>query len=67
MIIMANEYCHDGYCDLSPKEVKESSKTMPVNDQLSIIGLSLFLAVISGLLVWYGAAHGIYVDPASLQ
>ena len=64
---MDNVYCHEEYCGLSHKEVKENSKEIAMNEILVIGGLSLFLAVISGVVVWYGAAHGIYVDLLSLN
>lgn len=62
---MDNLYYHEGYRGLSHKEV--TSKRISMNETLLISGISLFMAAISGVLVWYGAAHGIYVDILSLN
>jgi hypothetical protein len=62
MIIMANTYCHKGYCE--PAE-EENSK-MEISDKVIIGGFILAMIVFSAIL-WYGASIGIYVDPASLN
>jgi hypothetical protein len=60
MIIMANAYCHKGYCE----PVEESSKT-EISDKVIIGGFVLTMIVFTAIL-WYGASIGIYVDPMSL-
>jgi hypothetical protein len=61
MIIMANTYCHKGYC-----EPAEESSKMEISDKVIIGGFVLAMIVFTAIL-WYGVSMGIYIDPASLN
>jgi len=61
MIIMANTYCHDGYCEPTGKE----SPNTEISNKVIIGGYVLFVIALT-VIVWYGVSIGIYVDPASL-
>lgn len=66
MIVMANTYCHEGYCDLTGKKRVDGEK-VTFTEKLLILGAyGVFVAVISALVL-YSAYHGIYLDPALLQ
>jgi hypothetical protein len=60
MIIIANTYCHDGYCEPAGKETNTE-----ISDKVIIGGCVLFMIALSAI-VCYGVSIGIYIDPASL-
>jgi small basic protein len=62
MIIMANTYCHDGYCEPTGKE----STNTEISDKVFIGGFILAMIAFTAI-VWYGASIGIYIDPASFN
>ena len=61
MIIMANTYYHNGYCEPTDKE----SNTM-VSDIVIIGGYVLSMIAFTAI-IWYGTSIGIYVDPTSIS
>jgi hypothetical protein len=62
MIIMANTYCHNGYCEPTGKE----STNTEISKKVLFGGYVLFIIAVAAI-VWYGTSMGIYIDPATLN
>lgn len=63
--MMANTYCHGGYCDFTDKE-READVKATFADKLFIFGGYALLAAIVTAIVLYGASQGAYIDPPVL-